>query len=67
MKTPVLFLAACLAHGAELRQGRFHTPEEARAEMEGRWKDYGTREKWERRAEDIRRGILEGAGLRQPQ
>lgn len=63
MKTPVLFLAACLAHGAELRQGRFHTPEEARAEMEARWKDYGTREKWERRAEDIRRGILEGAGL----
>ena len=47
----------------ELRQGRFHTPEQAKAEMETRWKEYGTREGWERRAAAIRQGILEGAGL----
>lgn len=63
MKVPVLLATACIAFGSELRQGRFHTPEEARAEMEARWKDYGTREKWEVRAAEIRKGILEGAGL----
>lgn len=63
MKPLVLLATASLTFGSELRQGRFHTPEEARAEMEARWKDYGTREKWEARAADIRRGILEGAGL----
>jgi dienelactone hydrolase len=47
----------------ELRQGRFHTPEQAKAEMAARWEDYGTREKWEKRAREIRQGILEGAGL----
>ncbi|MCW1922620.1 acetylxylan esterase [Luteolibacter arcticus] len=47
----------------ELRQGRFHTPEQAKAEMDARWQDYGTREGWEKRAAAIRQGILEGTGL----
>ncbi len=57
-----MFVCAASA-GAELRQGSFHTPEEAKAELEGRWEEYGTREKWGKRAAEIRRGILEGAGL----
>lgn len=48
---------------AQLRQGRFHSPEEAKVEMESRWVDYGTRPKWEERAKQIRQGILDGAGL----
>jgi dienelactone hydrolase len=47
----------------ELRQGRYHTPDQAAAEMSARWKEYGTRAAWETRAAGIRRGILEGAGL----
>lgn len=58
----LLGFSKVLAEG-ELRQGAFQTPEEAKAEMEARWKDYGTREGWERRALEIRKGILEGAGL----
>lgn len=46
-----------------LRQGRFHTPEQAQGEMDARWQEYGTREGWSERAAAIRRGILEGAGL----
>lgn len=54
----------CLAGvGAELRQGAFHTPEEARLEMAEREKGYGTVEEWKRAAGEIRAGILEGAGL----
>jgi uncharacterized protein len=64
--TLVLLLSFLLwgrvCHG-ELRQGRFHSPEEAKAEMESRWIDYGTRLKWEERAARIRQGVLEGAGL----
>lgn len=58
----LLGFSRVLAEG-ELRQGAFQTPEEAKAEMAARWKDYGTREGWERRAGEIRKGILEGAGL----
>jgi dienelactone hydrolase len=49
--------------GGELRQGAFHTPEEAKAEMEERERVDGTREAWLVAAGEIRRGILEGAGL----
>jgi dienelactone hydrolase len=49
--------------GAELRQGSFHSPEQAKAEMASRWEQYGTRAGWEHRAKEIRQGILEGAGL----
>jgi dienelactone hydrolase len=49
-------------HG-QLRQGRFHTPEQAKEEMESRWESYDTRPEWETRAKQIRQGILEGAGL----
>lgn len=53
-----------LVHSQEqLRQGRFHTPAQAKVEMETRWDDYGVRAKWEKRAKVIRQGILEGAGL----
>lgn len=48
---------------AELRQGAFHTPDQAKLEMTSRWEQYGTRAGWERRAKEIRQGILEGAGL----
>ena len=48
---------------SELRQGSFHTPEQAQAEMALRWEQYGTRAGWERRAREIRQGVLEGAGL----
>jgi dienelactone hydrolase len=47
----------------ELRQGRFHTPEQAKAEMDARWQKYGTLDGWTKRAAEIRQGILEGAGL----
>jgi dienelactone hydrolase len=57
-----LLPAIALAEPA-LRQGRFHTPEQAKAEMDARWQDYGTREGWEKRAAAIRQGILESAGL----
>lgn len=58
-------LAASAATAAEpaLRQGKFHTPEQARAELEARWPDYDSAEKWAKRAGGIRQGILEGAGL----
>lgn len=62
----VLILSLLLfgsASHAQLRQGRFHTPDEAKAEIESRWLDYGTRAKWEERAKQIRQGLLEGAGL----
>jgi dienelactone hydrolase len=55
-------LLAGVSH-AQLRQGRFHTPEQAKAEMETRWADYGTLPQWQERAKLIRQGILEGAGL----
>ena len=48
---------------AQLRQGRFHTPAEAKVEMDARAETYPSREKWQVRASQIRQGILEGAGL----
>jgi dienelactone hydrolase len=64
---PCLILLGLLSYPAggqdALRQGRFHTPEQAKVEMEARWNDYGDRAKWEKRAREIRQGILEGAGL----
>lgn len=58
----VWWFSGSAAH-AQLRQGRFHTPEQAKVEMEGRWADYQTLPKWEERAKQIRQGVLEGAGL----
>jgi dienelactone hydrolase len=58
-----LLLPVSACADLELRQGRFHTPEQAKAEMDARWQVYGTREGWEKRAAAIRQGILEGAGL----
>jgi uncharacterized protein len=64
MKLMLLALLPTIAFAEpELRQGRFHTPEQAKAEMDARWQAYGTREGWENRATAIRQGILEGAGL----
>jgi len=64
MKPVLLALLPVIAFAEpELRQGRFHTPEQAKVEMDARWQEYGTRESWEKRAAAIRHGILEGAGL----
>lgn len=52
-----------MAQDPELRRGKFHTPEEAHAEMQARWESYGTKEKWQQHAAAIRQGILDGAGL----
>ena len=52
-------IAAVARAEPALRQGRFHTPELAKAEMDARWQEYGTREGWTARAVAIRRGILE--------
>ncbi|MEK7953237.1 alpha/beta hydrolase family protein [Luteolibacter soli] len=59
----VALLPAIAFAEPELRQGRFHTPEQAKAEMDARWQDYGTHDGWTKRAAEIRQGILEGAGL----
>jgi dienelactone hydrolase len=63
---PIILLAllpVIASSEPQLRQGRFHTPEQAKAEMDARWQDYGTRGGWENRAGAIRQGILEGAAL----
>lgn len=51
------------ADPVELRQGRYRTPEEGRAELDEIRKLTPDRESWERRAAAIRRGILEGTRL----
>lgn len=47
----------------ELRQGSVFTPEEGKADLPLRAKDYDSQETWEEKAAKIRRGILEGAQL----
>ncbi len=52
-----------MAGGQELRQGRVFTPEEGKADLAARAKEYEDRESWKSKAKRIRQGILEGAGL----
>ena len=47
----------------ELRQGHVFKPEEGKADLALRAKEYDSREAWEEKAAKIRRGILEGAEL----
>ncbi len=49
--------------GPELRTGQFQTPEEAKAELEEWAASYPALNAWQERAEKIRKGLLEGAGL----
>lgn len=64
VKLIVLALLPVIAFAEpELRQGRFHTPEQAKAEMDARWQEYGSLDGWTKRAAAIRQGILEGAAL----
>ncbi len=46
-----------------LCRGNYHTEEEAKAQLEGILADIQNRADWERRADRVRRGILEGADL----
>ncbi len=65
MKTLILSLlisASCLAQ--PLRQSDFFTPEEAIAEHEKLAELYHSREEWQKRAAEIREGILLGAGIK---
>ena len=64
MKPLLLALLPAIAFAEpQLRQGRFHTPEQAKAELAAHWEEYGTLGGWTKRAGEIRQGILEGAGL----
>lgn len=67
MKLPIAFLLATLPLTAladhHLRQGNFHTPEQGKAELERVAALYDNSADWQKRAAQIRQGILEGAGL----
>lgn len=54
---------AAVAETSDLRQGRFRTPEEGRAELEEIRALAPDLDRWQARAAAVRRGILEGTGL----
>ncbi|WP_341227527.1 acetylxylan esterase [uncultured Arcticibacterium sp.] len=70
MKTIKLFLTLlfittwCFAqNNFELRQGAYFTPEEGKAEHAKLAALYQNKEEWQSRAEEIRKGILDGAEI----
>ena len=59
----LFFLVKEEKHMSTLRQGYYHTEEEAKAELERFAGSYATLDAWQARAQRIREGILRGAGL----
>ena len=58
-----LFILMKAERSSHLRQGYYHTEEEAKAELERFAASYATLDAWQARAQQIREGILHGAGL----
>lgn len=63
MTVLVSLLLSWSVFGQELRQGHVFTPEEGKADLAERAKEYQDQDSWQKKASLIRQGILAGADL----